>query len=554
MGYALLWLETMASALLLVALVFSVSGRLKKRKTLWPILLAVVLFLLGVSASTILGFLFFWNIHPQWLFPYTLSWTLLFPFAVWWVIRRGRQPRGDISAAAAWPRAQLAGAWLVILTLQWATMDTLDNSRTLEALAAQTTVESKFHTILPSPPPSDQDAFPLYDQAIRELGAVPIDGLWDSSFNPAFDPTSEQAQTILQEKTKAIHLLKKASQKPHYYEPLVLYMMKDWIPPRHDRVHRLLALEARSQAVNGHLAAALDSISSLRKYADHLLQTPTWINVRMAGWIHVNSKKALEIILAEGSGSPAIPIHPPANTQDHLVKALHKSFIFEEAFLMSELMEVLIKYPSRNLYSLNPFFPEPEAESVRYYLVNKLYRIFFLEADVAFMEVFWNKVQSFTRQPFFKVRKEWQEWEADLYKNTRLGLLNALFLNPNNVTRNYDKVHQAQTHILLADLGLAAAAYHARHQTYPATLDALVPDFMAEIPRDPFDGHPLKMFAREGGLILYSVGPDQTDDGGAEYDRTKETGDLTFCLGSAFEERRLQPALEKNRQAKKGEN
>ncbi|MDH5763850.1 MAG: hypothetical protein OEZ51_12775, partial [Nitrospinota bacterium] len=68
MGYFLLWLEAMASALLGVAVVFACSGRLKKWPSLWPILLALLLCVPAIAATVFAGFLFFENIHPQWLF------------------------------------------------------------------------------------------------------------------------------------------------------------------------------------------------------------------------------------------------------------------------------------------------------------------------------------------------------------------------------------------------------------------------------------------------------------------------------------------------------
>jgi len=118
MGYAFLWLEAMTLALLLVAVVFSFSGRLKKWPTLWPILMACLFTLLGIAAVGLGGFLLYYDIHPQWLLPYTLSWTLLFITGCWILILRGRRKSGEVLSAASWPRSKIVGALIITLALQ----------------------------------------------------------------------------------------------------------------------------------------------------------------------------------------------------------------------------------------------------------------------------------------------------------------------------------------------------------------------------------------------------------------------------------------------------
>lgn len=47
-----------------------------------------------------------------------------------------------------------------------------------------------------------------------------------------------------------------------------------------------------------------------------------------------------------------------------------------------------------------------------------------------------------------------------------------------------------------------------------ATLDELVPEFLVEVPRDPYDGAPIRYDASAG--IIYTVGEDYIDDGASE--------------------------------------
>lgn len=60
---------------------------------------------------------------------------------------------------------------------------------------------------------------------------------------------------------------------------------------------------------------------------------------------------------------------------------------------------------------------------------------------------------------------------------------------------------------------LAIARYRTAYDgRLPATLDALVPEFLPAIPRDPFDGNPIRYDATRG--LLWSIGTDLTDAAG----------------------------------------
>ena len=65
----------------------------------------------------------------------------------------------------------------------------------------------------------------------------------------------------------------------------------------------------------------------------------------------------------------------------------------------------------------------------------------------------------------------------------------------------------------------------AAQREYPADLQALRPDYMLDIPTDPFTGGPLT-YRREGdGFVIYSVGTDRSGDGGKGFDgRNKDVG------------------------------
>jgi hypothetical protein len=61
---------------------------------------------------------------------------------------------------------------------------------------------------------------------------------------------------------------------------------------------------------------------------------------------------------------------------------------------------------------------------------------------------------------------------------------------------------------------LAARAYLFEKGQVPTELANLVPEYLDAVPDDPFGGGPLLARAAEGGMLIYSVGPDGVDDDG----------------------------------------
>jgi hypothetical protein len=93
-----------------------------------------------------------------------------------------------------------------------------------------------------------------------------------------------------------------------------------------------------------------------------------------------------------------------------------------------------------------------------------------------------------------------------------------------------------------ARLTLAAAALAVERRridagTWPDSLAALVPEYLGEVPLDPFTGAPVRYVIGDRGVLLYSIGPNGRDDGGLSQEDAAQHGaarpkdwDLTFRL------------------------
>jgi hypothetical protein len=121
------------------------------------------------------------------------------------------------------------------------------------------------------------------------------------------------------------------------------------------------------------------------------------------------------------------------------------------------------------------------------------------------------------------------------YERSRKGVLRGL-LDPRSMPAmmGYDLKHVAQFEV--AKTLLAVERYRLAHAKLPETLDQLVPDYLAAVPADPFDGAPLRYRRLNRGFVVYSVGEDGKDDGGkkppsaAGRESEASVRDITFIV------------------------
>ncbi len=88
------------------------------------------------------------------------------------------------------------------------------------------------------------------------------------------------------------------------------------------------------------------------------------------------------------------------------------------------------------------------------------------------------------------------------------------------------KFAYAQSSTDLARTAIALERYRLAHGEYPESLDALAPQFIDKVPHDVIGGGPLKYrHTADGQFVLYSVGWNETDDGGVTFFNQKGSPD-----------------------------
>jgi hypothetical protein len=91
---------------------------------------------------------------------------------------------------------------------------------------------------------------------------------------------------------------------------------------------------------------------------------------------------------------------------------------------------------------------------------------------------------------------------------------------------------RAQATLRTAAVALAAERFRLKLGKWPENIRALTATgFLNEVSADPYTGEPLMLKRRPSGIVIYSVGPDRLDNGGAPLQRgPKMTGDVAFRL------------------------
>ncbi len=91
-----------------------------------------------------------------------------------------------------------------------------------------------------------------------------------------------------------------------------------------------------------------------------------------------------------------------------------------------------------------------------------------------------------------------------------------MFNMEGGLSKSLERALQAETTRAIVIAAIALKRFHLRHGQHPETLDALVPEFLSDVPKDPVDGKPLRYRRTSDGLFrLYSVGQNGTDEGGS---------------------------------------
>ena len=531
MGIALFWVLSIASALLLVAGAIAFTGTLKRFqiRIILPTLLALAPLLAGVGAMVFA----YKQSGPELfgVFGYMVFWTFIYLAGTVYILMRGFSIIKRDPAACVRIRGKLAAWFGVVLAMCFCVLLILDNTTRIKFGVIRSEALSVALALQP-PRVSDRlNASLIYEKAFKTMEEKELPDWWWKIAEPAFDSSKGKVRAFLEGKKGALTQLQRAASMPGYYVK-VDYLKGEF--PRlipYKNAAGLLALDARNKAANGEIDASLKNIMAIRLMAAQLKNTPALVAVIMAAAVQQIGTRTVENILSEGQPIPAGVVEKPIDD----TVGLHEAFI--HALRMNEALMAFTSTSQLSIHSIDWWIP----------LGDRWYRPLFLYNELIAAREIMLEAHTIAAKPYYQSIGDWERWEKSA-KSAR-GIITAVSV-PFYGKGIEIKILAAEAGVGLTNLAFAASAYQADHDAYPDSLEDLTPNYISHIPTDPFSGKPLKMTSVEGGLVLYSVGADLRDNGGAkEYDHKLESkevnsGDITFVMGTAFADLRLKPSRE----------
>jgi hypothetical protein len=356
--------------------------------------------------------------------------------------------------------------------------------------------------------------------------------------NPLFDPNEKEAAELLKERESIVRLLRRASSMPAWY--LETDYTKTFSMEIPSLMHwrygaALLVLHARSSAAAGDAETAAADLAAVWNMAVHLSTHPCLISCMISVSVDENASRGFEDVLyaapASAEAYRAILAQPEYSLRDAQIRAWR----MEEATGLSAFVKVMGGTEEEELFAYNPL------------PLIVLWRVYMLEGDLECYQSLMRRYKRRMSKPYYKERERIEEIGKEFREN-KGGVFTAMMMP--DISRSCEAIAEIEAKHRLAVLGIAATVYKKDKGKYPDDSSQLVPDYLPARPIDPFDGEFLRMRPAENGLLLYSVGRNGTDDQGAEPEQKNPTSfnwlsneaDLTFCLGSVYEERRLEPA------------
>jgi hypothetical protein len=532
-------IESLTAALLLVALVAAWASRRPRGLARWGWPVLVVLGVAVPAALTVygLGFLNRMGTVSLTSLAAAAGWTLAFVLGSFVVISSAPRAGAD-PATPPWSVRGLGVAFAAAAVLTVITMSNLDVAVKGQLAAVRVEAGARAMALAPPRLPDSQNAAAVYRKAFAAL--TPPDqlpellrdraGAWGQYDRAAFDPADREQTEFLDSQQRGLALLREAAAMPNaaFDRDLSGDTSPVDIPvpelPRLRHGATLLAYDALARSSRGDAKGALDDVAAVFGIARHI-KYPLLIDLLTAVAVEKTGAKALEDVLALAPPKPEDLARLSAAAGEPFRDHLRRTLAMEEAWGMAAVAMIATGRAGGSPDIAATTAMDKAGEWV---LVTALYRVFFVEEDLAAYRRHMRVMREDAAKPA-PAMLDGLEAHDKVIRDTRGGGIVAGLLLPATYKVAYAALDGDATRGLVR-LAVAATLYKAKHGKHPEKLAELVPEFIAEVPPDPYDGRPLRPRRGKDGLVLYSAGRDRDDDGGRPMDEEKHEGDLVFRL------------------------
>jgi len=381
--------------------------------------------------------------------------------------------------------------------------------------------------VIPPEVPDSENAALLYESAALLLEAQPapegnlqvyLGGLSDKFIKESIEPDKlDELQQLIEQDvvTQALSIVEQASHRrscrfDHDYNAGINMLMPNLSHLR--RLSFILSAKACLEARAGNSDSAWNIVRIQLRLADALLTEPIMISqIVRYGMIRLSCRTIREVC----------EIAPPNEQQyrsvQELLAGLDEVAPMVRAIDGERLLfgEWAFNLPKNELYKIDPINEYPEnLPGIIYQLI--LFRItfkpLFLADSAAYMR-FMHKSAQFFEDPSSHVMADLKEEEPfEKYHMLTSMLMPAIF--------RLKEIHSQMTaEMRITRTGMTLLQHKQSRDALPDTLKALE---LSDI-TDPFSAEPLRYKAQGQDFILYSVGPDEKDNGGSPKEKKQKT-------------------------------
>lgn len=379
--------------------------------------------------------------------------------------------------------------------------------------------------IIPKEVPPSENAAPLYQSAFALLDSESIDGkklsifLADAAKEYATQPDSDEKRLAFENElsnktfTQALALVEQATTRTQCNFNLEY----DLGPSLHDHhttdmfsIGRILNAKALLHAHRGEPQQAYDTLETALHMANALRNEPLLISAIVH---NAQFRVALETLPVLCTIAP-----PDDNTAAHLIALLDGVDPVAPLVRAWDGERLLLGEWIYNCFAdgnIHDFLELFDLDNGPVWLARFAKRVLgyrpSLQLDHAFYLRNYARFANNASLPFWKISPppprnpdDVFPWYATISRFVMINF-NSSFLSTVHV----------QAQLRVSRTGLALLRHKLAHGAYPASLDQIDPQFLSEIPLDPFTGQPLVYRPEGDGFVLYSLGDNLADDNGA---------------------------------------
>jgi len=270
---------------------------------------------------------------------------------------------------------------------------------------------------------------------------------------------------------------------------------------------RWLGYHATFEAFEGNPAEVVEDLTAGLRLADGLATDPLFIS-QLSRYVLADMMCAFYQVVKVSSGFPP-------GSQDRLLSqisatAAREGLVHacegETGLILGMFSDVRNARSRKALGNLLPGLPLGKQITSLY--ASTIARPW-LNMDECTLAQTIERVRIAARQPYCEARTDLNEL-GEAMPSTRL-VCRMLFPTMKALFSAQAK-HEARMD--LWRIGIAVEKYHSEYGHYPLTLDVVSSDLGGTLPLDPFTGQPYRYVPSADKYLLYSLGPNQIDDGG----------------------------------------